>query len=224
MGKVYTVFDGNNFATKKYVDESISAIPEVDISNLVPYTGATKDVDLDQYKLNAKTLILKDGQANVWVSINGITANGITTPFLFRINDDSGNANFTFRRNADLVSPVIGEPTADNQAATKKYVDDKIHVSNVHFYFENVDPSNTWSRYDFNKGEFMNIPWDDFLGATVWVLQGKGAIKNEGELDVDLKWIPFDKAKRFGGLLCYHRVTGSTATSFTICAKITYRK
>ncbi len=31
MGKVYTVFDGNNFATKKYVDESIAAIPKSNI-------------------------------------------------------------------------------------------------------------------------------------------------------------------------------------------------
>ena len=37
MGKVYTVFDGNNFATKKYVDESIAAIPEVVIPELVTY-------------------------------------------------------------------------------------------------------------------------------------------------------------------------------------------
>ena len=210
-------------ANKEYVDESIAAIPEVDVSNLVPYTGATKDVDLNQHKIKAGDLLrLGTDSTNVYLSTNGITVNGTTTPFNFRLNADNNNFVF-YGNNAEPISPIIGEPMADNQAATKKYVDEKIHVSNVHSYFENVAPSNTWGGYDFNEGPFMNIPWNDFLGATVWVLQGKGAVEI-AELSVDLKWIPVNSVKKFGGLRCYHKVTSSKPTSFTIFAKITYRK
>lgn len=210
-------------ANKKYVDESIAAIPEVDVSNLVPYTGATKDVDLNQHKIKAGDLLrLGTDSTNVYLSTNGITVNGTTTPFNFRLNADNNNFAF-YGNNAEPISPIIGEPMADNQAATKKYVDEKIHVSNVYSYFENVAPSNTWGGYDFNEGPFMNIPWNDFLGATVWVLQGKGAVEI-AELSVDLKWIPVNSVEKFGGLRCYHKVTSSRPTSFTIFAKITYRK
>lgn len=167
--------EGRDAANKKYVDESIAAIPEVDVSNLVPYMGATKDVNIGTHSL---------------------AANKVTGLVL---------------------------PTADTDAASKKYVDDKIHVSNVYSYFENVAPSNTWGGYDFNEGPFMNIPWNDFLGATVWILQGKGAVE-VAELGVDLKWIPVNSVEKFGGLRCYHKVTASSPTSFTIFAKIIYRK
>lgn len=210
-------------ATKKYVDAKIAEIPSVDTSNLVPYSGATKDVDLNQHKIKAGDLLrLGTDSANVYLSTNGITVNGTTTPFNFRLNADNNNFAF-YGNNAEPISPIIGEPTADNQAATKKYVDEKIHVSNVYSYFENVAPSNTWGGYDFNEGSFMNIPWNDFLGATVWVLQGKGAVEI-AELSVDLKWIPVNNVEKFGGLRCYHKVTSSKPTSFTIFAKITYRK
>lgn len=215
--------DDRDATNKKYVDESIAAIPEVDVSNLVPYTGATKDVDLNQHKIKAGDLLrLGTDSTNVYLSTNGITVNGTTTPFNFRLNADNNNFAF-YGNNAEPISPIIGEPMADNQAATKKYVDEKIHVSNVYSYFENVAPSNTWGGYDFNEGPFMNIPWNDFLGATVWVLQGKGAVEI-AELSVDLKWIPVNSVEKFGGLRCYHKVTSSGPTSFTIFAKITYRK
>lgn len=218
---LYPPTEGRDAASKQYVDESIAAIPEVDTSNLVPYTGATKNVDLGQNKLIAKNINLADGSADAILSLNGITALGDGINFTFRL--DGINNSFTFRSGTDLTSPVIGTPTADNQAATKKYVDDKIHVSNVYSYFENVAPSSTWGGYDFNEGSFMNIPWNDFLGATVWILQGKGAVE-VAELGVDLKWIPVNSAEKFGGLRCYHKVTASSPTSFTIFAKITYRK
>lgn len=47
--------DGRDAANKKYVDESIAAIPETDTSNLVPYTGATKDVNIGNHKLLINT-------------------------------------------------------------------------------------------------------------------------------------------------------------------------
>lgn len=114
---------GNEAATKKYVDESIVKIPEVDVSNLVPYTGATKDVDLGEHHVKAKNVQLVDGLANAFMSINGITVNGDGVNFTFRLNGTNGA--FTFRNGTDLTSPVIGTPIADNQAANKKYVDDK---------------------------------------------------------------------------------------------------
>ena len=118
--------DGRDAANKKYVDESIAAIPEVDVSNLVPYTGATKDVDLNQHKIKAGDLLrLGTDSTNVYLSTNGITVNGTTTPFYFRLNADNNNFAF-YGNNAEPISPIIGEPTADNQAATKKYVDDNI--------------------------------------------------------------------------------------------------
>ena len=117
--------EGQDAANKKYVDESIAKIPEVDVSNLVPYTGATADVNLDQHSLKAEHVKLGTDSVHAYMSINGITVNGSTTPFTFRMNE--ANGNFTFRGSeAELISPIIGEPTADNQAATKKYVDDSI--------------------------------------------------------------------------------------------------
>lgn len=110
-------------ANKQYVDEKIAAIPEVDVSNLVPYTGATKDVDLGEHHVKAKNVQLVDGLANAFMSINGITVNGDGVNFTFRLNGTNGA--FTFRNGTDLTSPVIGTPIADNQAANKKYVDDK---------------------------------------------------------------------------------------------------
>lgn len=70
--------DGQDAANKKYVDESIAAIPEVDTSNLVPYTGATKDVNIGSHS---------------------ITADKVTG---------------------------LALPTADTDAASKKYVDESI--------------------------------------------------------------------------------------------------
>lgn len=218
-----TPVTNDSAANKEYVDTKIAEVPSVDTSNLVPYSGATKDVDLNQHKIKAGDLLrLGTDSTNVYLSTNGITVNGTTTPFNFRLNADNNNFAF-YGNNAEPISPIIGEPMADNQAATKKYVDEKIHVSNVYSYFENVAPSNTWGGYDFNEGPFMNIPWNDFLGATVWVLQGKGAVEI-AELSVDLKWIPVNSVEKFGGLRCYHKVTSSKPTSFTIFAKITYRK
>lgn len=42
-------------ATKKYVDAKIAEIPSVDTSNLVPYSGATKDVNIGNHKLLINT-------------------------------------------------------------------------------------------------------------------------------------------------------------------------
>ena len=117
--------DGRDAANKKYVDESIAAIPEVDTSNLVPYTGATKNVDLGQYRLDARNVKLVDGSAEAFMTLNGITVNGDGVNFTFRLNGT--NNSFTFRSDTDLTSPVIGTPIADNQAANKKYVDDKLN-------------------------------------------------------------------------------------------------
>ena len=47
--------EGRDAANKKYVDESIAKIPEVDTSNLVPYTGATKDIELGDHAINFNT-------------------------------------------------------------------------------------------------------------------------------------------------------------------------
>lgn len=46
--------DGKDAATKKYVDDSIAAIPKVDTKNLVPYNGATKDVNLGSNSMSIK--------------------------------------------------------------------------------------------------------------------------------------------------------------------------
>ena len=151
------------------------------------------------------------GDGTNYTSVNAAEIS--TTAEQFRIIDRRGN----------LISPYIATPAADNQAANKKYVDEKIHVSSVYSYFENVAPVNMWGRYDFNEGSFMNIPWNDFLGATVWVLHGRGEVQST-DSNVDLKWIPVNDVEKFGGLRCYYKVTSSEATSFTIFAKITYRK
>ena len=218
---LYLPTEGKDAASKQYVDESIAAIPKVDPDGYVPYTGAINDVNLGEHHIKAKNIQLEDGSDSEFISLNGITANGDGLNFTFRLNGT--NNTFTFRSGTDLTSPHIGTPIADTQAANKKYVDDKICVSNVHSFFENVAPATTWGGYDFNDGPFMNIPWNDFLGATVWVLQGKGSVE-VAELAVDLKWIPVNSVEKFGGLRCSYKVTSSTPTSFTIFAKITYRK
>ena len=45
--------DEGDAANKKYVDESIAKIPKVDTSNLVPYTGATKDITVGNHSITA---------------------------------------------------------------------------------------------------------------------------------------------------------------------------
>ena len=47
--------DERDAANKKYVDESIAAIPKVDTSDLVPYAGATKDINLGDHTINFNT-------------------------------------------------------------------------------------------------------------------------------------------------------------------------
>lgn len=204
-----TPVTNDSAANKEYVDTKIAEVPSVDTSNLVPYSGATKTVNLGRQAIAASRIDAGDGTN--YTSVNAAEIS--TTAEQFRIIDRGGN----------LISPYIATPAADNQAANKKYVDEKIHVSSVYSYFENVAPTNMWGRYDFNKGSFMNIPWNDFLGATVWVLHGRGEVQST-DSNVDLKWIPVNDVEKFGGLRCYHKVTSSEATSFTIFAKITYRK
>ena len=101
--------DGKDAANKKYVDESIAAIPEVDTSDLVPYTGAIKNLDLGKHRLEANCVTISDGASYISVGSNSVS----TT---------ENNINFT-RTDGEFAQLSIGDPTSDSHAATKKYVD-----------------------------------------------------------------------------------------------------
>lgn len=164
--------DGRDAANKKYVDESIAAIPEVDTSSLVPYTGATKDVNLGDHAVNFNTsgsvgdlsgsAIINVGKfAGGTGSVPGVyieadaqsTDSSLSDNLMLRIDPtgisvdadhegDTGGSNAVFRIGSDGLSIQSGLdtkvkitadkvtglalPTADTDAASKKYVDDKI--------------------------------------------------------------------------------------------------
>lgn len=224
---------GKDAASKQYVDESIAAIPEVDASNFIPYTGATKDVDLNQHNLKAGRLLrLGTDSTNVYLSTNGITVNGTTTPFYFRLNADNNNFAF-YGNNAEPISPMIGEPTADNQAATKKYVDSKvaevsgkeIKTALVSETLNHLAPGSPWAEFDFNQGDFMGIPFNDLLGYNVWALYESTPQGFSIATTAEIKTVPLQEDNgKFSGLRIAYKSTKSTADTYTVFAIVTYRK
>lgn len=231
--KVGEPTEDSQAATKKYVDEAISAIPEVDTSKLVPYTGATKDVDLNQHKIKAGDLLrLGTDSTNVYLSTNGIAVNGTTTPFCFRLNADNNNFAF-YGNNAKPISPVIGEPTADNQATTKKYVDSKvaevsgkeIKTALVSETLNHLAPGSPWAEFDFNQGDFVGIPFNDLLGYNVWALYESTPQGFSIATTAEIKTVPLQEDNgKFSGLRIAYKSTKSTADTYTVFAIVTYRK
>lgn len=177
--------DGRDAANKKYVDESIAKIPEVDTSNLVPYTGATKDVDIGSHS---------------------ITTNKVTG---------------------------LALPTAGTDAASKKYVDEKIAEASgkeiktalVSETLNHLAPGSPWAEFDFNQGDFLGIPFNDLLGYSVWALYESNPQGFSIATTAEIKTVPLQEDNgKFSGLRVAYKSTKSTTDTYTVFAIITYRK
>lgn len=170
--KVGEPTEDSQAATKKYVDESISAIPEVDTSGLVPYSGATKDINIGDHAINFNTSgSLGDLSGSAIINVGKFAGGTGSTPGVYIETDaqnadsslsdnlilrveptgisvdanhegDTGGSNTVYSIGSDGLSIQSGLdtkvkitadkvtglalPTADTDAATKKYVDDNI--------------------------------------------------------------------------------------------------
>lgn len=145
--------EGKDATNKKYVDESIAAIPKTDTSNLVPYTGATNNVNLGGYGLvSGKTESGKEYSAGITPTeiittskSKGITSasalsgegigfgeiNGAGSFFIsMENNTETGRVVAKLSKlggpSAELGSLKLADPVLGNEAATKKYVDTKV--------------------------------------------------------------------------------------------------
>ena len=115
-------------ATKNYVDEKVASIPSADTSNLVPYTGATKNLVMGNHNIN-----LADDTGTNTASIRP------TNIFLANSNDysvsvgptgiNTGSRNAELRitkSGAGLQKVALDTPSEDYHATTKSYVDNEI--------------------------------------------------------------------------------------------------
>jgi len=99
--KNLTPVKDNDLVNKKYVDDSIGAI---DLSGLVPYTGATTDVDLGAKKLTTTGIITADGgfvSDPIDYDFSGIVGNNIVNKFSTSVDLD-GN---TVMGAVNVISP-----------------------------------------------------------------------------------------------------------------------
>lgn len=125
---LYPPTEGRDAASKQYVDESIAAIPNVDPSGYVPYSGADKTLQMGANKItfaNTATAArlssvefgLSDSSESGLYLYPGQIVTGKNDKYL-RIERATGNGNTP-------QEIEIADPTSDTHAATKKYVDDK---------------------------------------------------------------------------------------------------
>lgn len=213
---------GKDAASKQYVDESISAIPETDISGLVPYTGATKRVDLGNNRINAGLFVAySPNQTNATAFGHGTISTEKDDLSIFKID------------NSAFIPVNVGEPTKDTHAATKKYVDNKISSINgketktvtVSKTFTNVTPATTWSKFDFASGDFMGIPFSDFLGYNIWAQYQSDQMLTNISTAAEVRSAPLKASNgNFAGIRVLHKNTETSAGTYSIFAVITYRK
>lgn len=141
--------DPNNATTKQYVDEKIEAIPTVDTSNLVPYSGAAKDVDLGEHGLlsgkkesgkeyssgitstQVSSAFKSDGKvafsslSGGEVSFGEIAGDGSFSFSMDNSPESAGIAAKLFKNTntRELGLLKVAYPEENDNAATKKYVD-----------------------------------------------------------------------------------------------------
>ena len=131
----------DDLTTKKYVDNAISKIPSVDTSTLVPYVGATDDVYLDGHNIRVRNA--DDTTINTVITDDGVSVNdgsGHTSAVsaqLLSVYDSTGaDASLDISQLIFSENGVAGggavkgleAPTADKDAANKRYVDDKVNA------------------------------------------------------------------------------------------------
>lgn len=202
------------------VANKIAEIPEIpSTENFVPYSGATKLVDLGNHRLSASRISVSDDTNYISVGPTGISTSG-------------NNIGFT-APHGKFAQLSIGDPTSDEQAATKKYVDNKvaevsgkeIKTALVSETLNHLAPGSPWAEFDFNQGDFMGIPFNDLLGYNVWALYESTPQGFSIATTAEIKTVPLQEDNgKFSGLRVAYKSTKSTADTYTVFAIITYRK
>lgn len=190
--------DGRDAANKKYVDESIAAIPEVDTSGLVPYNGATKDISLGDHAINFNTTgSVGDLSGSAIINVGKFAGGTGSTPGVYIETDaqdagsslsdnltlrvdptgisvdanhegDTGGSNTVYSVGADGLSIQSGLdtklkitadkvtglalPTADTDAASKKYVDNTVKNATTETTIDVIFTNNAWTETSENSG------------------------------------------------------------------------
>lgn len=114
--KVGEPTEDSHAATKKYVDTKIAEVPSVDASNLVPYTGATKDIDLGDHAINFNTSgSVGDLSGSAIINIGKFAGGTGLVPGVY-IKTEAHSADFSLRDNFDLsVGPTGLSIHADHE-------------------------------------------------------------------------------------------------------------
>lgn len=213
------------------VKDKVAEIPEIpDSSALVPYEGATKNVELGNHLITVKTepadgLAYRTIVTPQGVGVDTVLDDDSSQDFItFTLDGISSTRELSIKTNTGNLQRLnVLTPFSPTNAATKQYVDDRTPVvatDEITQTQENA-PVGEWQRFFLPGNNSKDITSNNFLGAMVWITGADNTI----DTDIDYVFAPNISNTLFNGIDVACKNTGTDTTkSYIIKVRITYLK